>query len=341
MKALRLLTEKHLALDDVPEPPAPGAGEVQVRMRAVALNHIDLWGFRGMAFAKRTLPIVVGAEGVGEVVALGPGVAAPAIGTRVALYGGRTCGHCRSCRAGRDNLCENIGGIMGFHIDGMAADYLNIAARLTVPIPAAVSWTHAACAPITFSTVEHMLYDNAKLERGETILVHAAGSGIGTTAILMAKQTGCEVFATASTQAKLDKAKALGADHVINYSEERFETIVRRRTNKRGVDVVFEHVGPQTWAGSLLSLARGGRLVTCGSTSGMAAETNLYAIFQQQLTIKGSFGARIANVADGLAKMANGLLPVIDSEFALSDFEAGLARLASRDVFGKIVVHLA
>lgn len=340
MKALRLLEEKKLVLQDVPDPPKPDVGEIRVRMKAVALNHIDLWGFRGMAFAQRKFPLIVGAEGVGVVEAAGPNVAALAIGTRVALYGGRTCGTCRACKARRDNLCENIAGVMGFHIDGMAGELVNVPARLVVPIPAGVSWTDAACAPVTFSTVEHMLFDNAKLERGESILIHAAGSGIGSTAIKMAKQLGCTVFATASTAEKLEKAKALGADHVINYKEERFETVVRRKTGKRGVDVVFEHVGPDTWAGSLFALARGGRLVTCGSTTGVSAETNLYSIFQQQLHIFGSFGATLENVKDGLARMAGGLTPVIDSVYPLAQFEKGLSRLASRDVFGKIVVTI-
>lgn len=339
MKALRLIQERNLRIEDVPEPPPPGEGEVRLRMRAVALNHIDVWGYRGMAFAQRSLPITVGAEGVGEIEAVGAGVALSP-GTKVALYGGHTCGICRFCAAGRDNLCENIAGIMGFHIDGMARQWLNTPARLVVPVADNVSITHAACAGITFSTVEHMLMDNARLERGESILVHAAGSGIGSTAILYAKDLGCEIFTTASSDAKLEKAKALGAHHLINYKEQRFETIVRRKTNKRGVDVVFEHIGPDTWAGSLLALARGGRLVTCGSTSGVSAETNLYSIFQQQLHIFGSFGSPVRSIGDGLAKMARGILPVIDSEYPLEDFETGLARLASRDVFGKIVVHL-
>lgn len=340
MKALRLIEERKLILEDLPEPPAPGPGEVQLRMRAVALNHIDVWGYRGMAFAKRALPITVGAEGIGEVAAVGPDVTGLVTGQPVVLYGGRTCGTCKRCLEGRDNLCENVAGVMGFHIDGMAQQVLNIPARFVIPVPAGVSITHAACAGITFSTVEHMLFDNAKLERGETILIHAAGSGIGTTAILMAKDLDCEVFTTASTDEKLEKAKALGADHLINYKEQRFETIVRRKTGKRGVDVVFEHTGPDTWAGSIFALAKGGRLVTCGSTTGVSAETNLYSVYQQQLRIFGSFGASIRNVADGLAKMARGMTPVIDSEYGIEDLEKGLARLASRDVFGKIVIHL-
>jgi alcohol dehydrogenase len=339
MKALRLIQERNLQILDVPEPPPPGPGEVRLRMRAVALNHIDVWGYRGMAFAQRTLPITVGAEGVGEIEAVGADVALKP-GTLVSLYGGRTCGVCRRCLEGRDNLCENVAGIMGFHIDGMAQQVLNTPARLVVPVPETVGVTHAACAGITFSTVEHMLTDNAKLERGESILIHAAGSGVGSTAILFAKDLDCEIFTTASSAEKLEKAKALGAHHLINYKEQRFETIVRRKTNKRGVDVVFEHIGPDTWSGSLFALARGGRLVTCGSTSGVSAETNLYSIFQQQLHIFGSFGSPLRSIGDGLAKMARGIRPVIDSEYELGDFERGLARLASRDVFGKIVVHL-
>jgi NADPH:quinone reductase-like Zn-dependent oxidoreductase len=339
MKALRLIEERNLRILDVPEPPPPGPGEVRLRMRAIALNHIDVWGYRGMAFAQRNLPITVGAEGVGEIEAVGAGVTLKP-GTLVSLYGGRTCGTCRRCVEGRDNLCENIAGIMGFHIDGMAQQWLNTPARLVVPVPEGVGVTHAACAGITFSTVEHMLVDNAKLERGETILIHAAGSGIGSTAILYAGDLGCEIFTTASTDAKLEKARALGAHHLINYKEQRFETIVRRKTNKRGVDVVFEHIGPDTWAGSLFALARGGRLVTCGSTSGITAETNLFSVFQQQLHIFGSFGSPIRSIAGGLAKMARGILPVIDSEYPIEDFGTGLTRLASRDVFGKIVIHL-
>lgn len=341
MKALRLVKEKNLVLEDLPDLPPPAEGEVRVRMKAIALNHIDVWGYRGMAFAQRTLPITVGVEGVGEIEACGPGVTSRAVGDRVALYGGRTCGTCKACIEGRDNLCENIMGVMGFHLDGMAAQWINMPARLLVPIPDDVDWVKAACAPVTFSTVEHMLFDNAKLEPGEKILVHAAGSGIGSTAIVMAKAIGCEVFTTVGSDDKVAKAEALGADHVINYNERRFDSYVRRKTGKLGVDVVFEHIGPDTWGGSLFALKRGGRLVTCGSTTGVSAETNLYSIFQQQLRIFGSFGASMRNVADGLKKMADGTAqPVIDSEFAIEDLQEGLDRLINRQVFGKVVIHI-
>jgi alcohol dehydrogenase len=228
---------------------------------------------------------------------------------------------------------------MGFHVDGFARDRLNLAERLVIPVPAGVSLRDAACAPIGFATVEHMLFDNAKLKPGETILVHAGGSGIGTVAIKMAKALGCTVITTVGDDEKAEKAKALGADHVINYRKDRFESITRRLTGKKGVDVVFEHVGGEGFNGSLLCLKRGGRLVTCGSTAGPSITLNLMQLFQQQYKIFGSFGASMRNIRDGMAKMAGGLKPVIDTEFPLAEFERGLARLESRQVFGKIIVH--
>jgi NADPH:quinone reductase-like Zn-dependent oxidoreductase len=227
---------------------------------------------------------------------------------------------------------------MGFHIDGFARDLVNMPARLVVPVPRGVSFRDAACAPIAFATVQHMFFDNARLEPGETVLVHAGGSGIGTVAIKMAKAIGCTVITTVGDDAKADKARALGADHVINYRTDRFEGAVRKLTGRKGVDVVFEHVGAETFGGSLLCLKRGGRLVTCGATSGPAATINLMQLFQQQYRIIGSFGASMRNIRESLAKMAQGLLPVIDTEIPLADFERGLARLESRQVFGKIVV---
>jgi alcohol dehydrogenase len=349
MRALTLVSDRKIELLDVAAPPAPSAGEVQLRIKAIGLNHIDVWGWRGMAFAKRKLPLIVGVEAAGEIVAVGPPPSPPPqagegregvkVGDRVVAYGALTCGHCKACREGRDNLCENVTGIMGFHVDGFARDLINMPARLVVPIPQNVSFRDAACAPVAFGTVQHMLFDNAKLEPGETILVQAGGSGIGTTAIKMAKAIDCTVITTVGDDAKAEKAKALGADHVINYRTERFETLVRKLTGKKGVDVAFEHVGPDTFNGSLLCLKRGGRLVTCGSTSGQSITMNLFQLYLQQYRITGSFGCSLRNIRDSLAKMASGLLPVIDTEVALADFEHGLARLESRQVFGKIIVN--
>ncbi len=339
MRALTLVADRKLELRDVPAPPPPGPGEAQVRVKAVGLNHIDVWGFRGMAFAKRRLPLVVGAEAAGEIAAVGDGVTGLAPGDAVVMYGALTCATCKACREGRDNLCENVQGIMGFHVDGFARDLLNLPARLIIRVPDGVSARDAACAPIAFSTVEHMLFDNAKLQPGESILVHAGGSGIGTAAIRMAKAIGCMVITTVGDDVKAEKAKALGADHVINYRTDRFEHLVRKITAKKGVDVVFEHVGAETFNGSLLSLKRGGRLVTCGSTSGPTTTINLMQLFQQQYKIFGSFGASMRNIRDALDKMAGGLLPVIDTEVPLAELEKGLARLESRQVFGKVIVR--
>jgi alcohol dehydrogenase len=339
IRALQLIADRKLVLAEVPAPPPPRPDEVQIAIKAVALNHLDLWGFRGMAFAKRKLPLIVGAEASGEIAAIGADVTTFKPGDKVVMYGALTCGTCPACREGRDNLCENVGGIMGFHVDGFARERMNLPSRLVIRVPDGVSMRDAACAPIAFSTVEHMLFDNAKLKPGETILIQAGGSGIGTVAIKMAKAIGCTVITTVGDDDKAEKARALGADHVINYRKDRFATIARKLTGKKGVDVAFEHVGAETFNDSLLCLKRGGRLVTCGATSGPTINFNLMQLFQQQYKIFGSFGASMRNIRDSLTKMANGILPVIDTEIGLSELERGLARLESRQVFGKIVVH--
>ena len=340
MRSLQLLASRTLALVGMAEPGLPAPGEVQVRIGAVALNHIDVWGWRGMAFAKRKLPIVVGAEAAGTIVATGDGIDLKA-GTIVALFGAETCGHCQACREGRDNFCENVAGIRGFHVDGLARELINLPARLVVPAPAGVSVVDAACAPITYGTPEHMLFDNAHLTAGQTVLVQAGGSGIGTAAIQLAKAVGATVITTVSTDEKAAKAKALGADHVINYKQDRFEGVVRKLTKKEGVDVVFEHVGPDTFAQSMFCLKRGGILVTCGSTTGVSTEINLFQLYQRQLQLIGSFGCNLRNLATVLRKMADGIAkPVIDTLIPLEAIDSALARLESRDVFGKIVVTL-
>jgi len=338
MRALTLVADRQLVVADMPAPPPPGPGAVQIRVKAVALNHIDVWGYRGMAFAKRKMPLVVGAEASGEIAAIGDGVTRFAPGQKVVMYGALTCGVCPACKEGRDNLCENVGGIMGFHVDGFARELLNMPERLVIPVPDNVSLRDAACAPIAFSTVQHMLFDNARLQPGETVLVHAGGSGIGTVAIMMAKAIGCTVITTVGDDSKIAGVKALGADHVINYRKDRFEHETRKLTKKRGVDVVFEHVGADTFNGSLLCLKRGGRLVTCGSTSGPTTTINLMQLFQQQYRIIGSFGASMRNIAESLDKMAGGMKPVIDTEVPIADVESALKRMESRQVFGKIVV---
>lgn len=336
MRALQLLAEREIALREVP-PPAPAEGDLLLRVRAVALNHIDVWGARGMAFAKRRFPISLGAEAACEVLADAAGFRK---GERVVPYAAITCGTCRFCRRGQENLCENPVGVRGFHISGFAEEITTHPARLCVRIPDEVAWEDAACVAVAYATVEHMLFDNAQLEPGEWVLVHAGGSGIGSIAIRIAKSLGCTVITTVGSEAKAEKARALGADHVINYRTDRFEGVVRKLTAKRGVDVVFEHVGAETWSGSLLSLRRGGRLVTCGATSGPSASLNLMQLFQQQYRIIGSFGAPLSALSRALARIAAGVRPVIDTAYPLERAQDGLARLESRDVFGKILLRI-
>jgi alcohol dehydrogenase len=341
IRAAELHGQRHVVVNVVDDVPPPKPDEVKIRIGAVALNHIDVWSWRGMAFAKRELPIILGAEAAGEVVDVGDAVEDLFRGDVVAIYGAKTCGTCAPCQEGRDNFCEGPQAMYGFHIDGFLRTHVNVPARIAVKAPKGLDVMAAACAPITFGTVEHMLFDNAGLKAGETVLVHAGGSGIGTAAIQLAKAVGATVITTVGTAEKAKKAAALGADHVINYREERVEGRVRKITGRRGVDVVFEHVGPATWEGSIMSLKRGGRLVTCGSTTGVTQSTNLYLLFQQQLRLIGSFGCRMQNMRDVMDKMAKGLVaPTIDTVIGLDEIEKGLARLEARDVFGKIVVAL-
>jgi len=341
VRAVQILGERAISLAHIEEPAAPADDEITVQIRAVALNHIDVWSWRGMAFAKRTLPIILGAEAAGEVIGVGAAVETLGVGDVVALYGAKTCGTCEPCREGRDNFCEGPPSMYGFHIDGFLRERLNVPARLAVKAPPGLNAAAAACAPITFGTVEHMLFDNAKLRAGETVLVHAGGSGIGTAAIQLAKAAGATVITTVGSDEKAEGVRALGADHIINYRRERFEGRVRKITKRKGVDVVFEHVGADTWEGSLLSLTRGGRLVTCGSTTGMTAKINLHMLFQQQLRLIGSFGCRMENMRTVMSKMAQGFVhPVVDALIPLRDVESGLKRLEDRNVFGKIIVTL-
>lgn len=341
MFALKIVADRKIESADIAAPKEPRDDEVQVQIRAVALNHIDVWGWRGMAFANRKSGLIPGAEAAGEIVSVGNRVPELRKGQIVALYGAQTCGSCQPCFEGRDNFCENEKEIYGFHIDGFFREVLNIPARLVVPAPEGIDTIAAALSPITFGTSEHMLFDNAKLKSGETVLVHAGGSGIGSAAIQLAKAAGAIVITTVGNDNKVQKAFDLGADYVINYKSQRFESAARRLTKKKGVDVVFEHVGPSTWKGSLFCLKKGGRLVTCGSTTGVTAETNLNILYQQQLRLIGSFGCTKKNVHQVMVKMAQGIVnPVIDTTISVSQVEQSLKRLEDRLVFGKIVVVL-
>ena len=341
MRALNLIDNQNLQVIDIEQPNQPEDDEIQVRILVVALNHLDVWGWRGMAFAKRKLPLTIGAEASGEIVKCGKNVKGFHEGQIVSIFGAKVCGMCQNCKNGTDNLCENVGGIHGFHLDGFARELVNLPERQIVLAPDGCDKVMAALAPITFGTPEHMLYDNAKLTKDETILVHAGGSGIGTAAIQMSKSTGATVITTVGDDSKVKKCQELGADYVINYKNDRFEKEVRKITNKVGVDVVFEHVGADTWEGSMLALKAGGRLVTCGSTSGVSANTNLMMLFQRQLKIIGSFGCTKKNMKNVMAKMAKKeIRPVIDAEVKPDEIQTALKKMQNRNVFGKIIMHI-
>ena len=282
---------------------------------------------------------MVGAEASGEIAAVGAGVAGFKPGDKVVMYGAMTCGHCAACREGRDNLCENVGGIMGFHIDGFARELINLPARLVIPVPAGVRCATRPARRSPSAPPSTCCSTMPSSSRARPFWCMPAARASARSPSRWRKRIGCTVITTVGDDAKAEKAKALGADHVINYKTERFEGVTRKLTAKKGVDVVFEHVGGEGFNASLLCLKRGGRLVTCGSTAGPTVTINLMQLFQQQYKIFGSFGCSMRNIRDSLSKMAAGMAPIIDTEVALADFERGLARLESRQVFGKVIVN--
>jgi len=257
------------------------------------------------------------------------------------LAPGLSCGRCDWCRAGDDNLCASYG-IRGAKTDGGYAELAIAAARDALPLPPGLSFEEAAAFPLVFLTAWHMLVTRAKLQMGETILVHAAGSGVGHAAIQIAKYLGARVYTTVGSEAKLPKAKALGADEVINYQGEDFEERINTLTQQRGVSIVFEHIGPQTWEKSLRVLVRGGRLVTCGATSGPSVPLDLRYVFSRQLTIVGSMmgtRAELEQVTQLIGQRK--LKPVVDTVFPLREARAAQQRMLNRDVFGKLVLQPA
>lgn len=329
-----------LHYEELPDP-EPGPGEVRVRVQAVAMNHLDLWIRKGMPHVKLHYPFILGSDVAGVVDALGPGVRALSgmkEGDEVVLNPGVSCGRCRQCLAGRDNLCREYA-ILGEHRDGGYADYIVVPAQNLLPAPKRLRPAERAALPVTFLTVWQMLAEKARVQPGEVVLVHAAGSGVGAAAVQIAKLFGAEVIATASSDEKLARAKALGADHLVHSKNDDVVAEAKRITARRGVDIVIEHVGKATWSQSILACAWGGRIVTCGATSGPLAETDLRHVFFRQIDILGStMGSKSAlfQVLDHVA--AGKLHPVVDTELPLADAQAAHRRLAERSQFGKIVL---
>lgn len=324
-----------LRYEDAPEP-VPGAGEALVRVRACALNHLDVWQRRGMERVQVPFPHISGADAAGEVIDAPGGEFAA--GRRVMLQPGISCGRCAACLDGRDNECAKYD-VLGSRSDGGYAEMVKVPAQNLIAIPDAMGFVEAAAFPLTFLTAWHMLITRARLRAGEDVLVLGAGSGVGQAAIQIARLHGARVFATAGTDEKLAKARQLGACDVINHATEDVPGRVREFTNGRGVDVVIEHVGVATWDRSLKSLARSGRLVTCGATTGYDAQIDLRVLFVRQLSLLGSYMGRKAGLLRAAQFFFAGeLRPVVDTTFPLAEAAAAQQRLESREQFGKIVL---
>ena len=328
-----------LRLDEI-DPPQPRAGEVTVDVKACALNRLDIWNRGGLRVAI-PLPHILGSDVSGIVAEAGDGVSEEWVGQEVVLQPGLSCrDRCLRCLQGRDNECKEYN-ILGYQVDGGYTERLRIPAGNLLPKPKNLSFEEAASVPLVFLTAWHMLVERAQLRPGESVLVLAAGSGVGIAAVQIAKLWGARVIATASTDAKLEKARALGADEVINYKEKDFAQEVRRLTDKQGVDVVIEHVGRDTFEKSLHSLARGGRLVTCGATAGPNVEIDLRYIFARHLSIMGSYMGGKPELAELLPFFDHGRLrPVVDRIFPLKEAADAHRHMESRAQFGKIVLRI-
>lgn len=340
MKAI--VFEKHGGPDVLryTEAPTPtiGANEVLVRVKACALNHLDLWVRRGLPGVPIPLPHIPGSDIAGEVAEVGSGVTTVRLGQKVVLAPGVTCGKCSACISGNDNRCRSFTNL-GYMIDGGCAEFVKVPEVNCLAYPKNLSYEEAASIPLVFQTAWHMLLVRAELQPGEDVLVLGAGSGVGSAAIQIAKFFGARVIATAGTQEKLEQATELGADHVINHKTQKIRDEVRRITNKRGVDVVFEHVGAATWEDSLASLAYAGRLVTCGATTGYDAKLDLQILFAKQLSLLGSYMGTKSDLHSVMRLVADGRFhPVIDRIFPLAEAAAAHAYLESGAQFGKVVL---
>ena len=324
-----------LRYEEAPDP-AAAPGQVVVRVRACALNHLDLYQRRGLERVTIPFPHISGADVSGEV-ADAPG-GEFAAGTRVLLQPGLSCGRCAACLGGIDNMCARYD-VLGYQSDGGYAELVRVPAVNVVPMPDHVSFVDAAAFPLTFLTAWHMLVGRAKVTAGETVLVLAGASGVGQAAIQLAKLFGARVIATAGSDAKRARARDLGADDVIDHYGADIATEARRLTGRRGVDIVVEHVGQATWAKSVRALAPGGRLVTCGNTTGWDAAIDLRFLFSRQLSLLGSYmGTKGELLQAAPLFFAGRLRPLVDAVLPLSAAAEAHRRLEAGDVVGKLVL---
>ncbi len=318
--------------------PEPQAGWVRVAVRAAALNQLDIFVLKGLPGVD--LPHIGGADGAGVVEAIGEGVTGIAVGQEVVFDPGVSCGHCTACLAGEQSLCASFG-LLGEHRDGTLAEAVLVPALSVAPRPAHLSWEEAAAFPLTFLTAWRMLFTRARLTAGETVLIHGIGGGVSLACLVLAKLAGARVLVTSRSAAKLERALALGADEAMP-SNDQVAREAKRRTGDRGVDLVVDSVGAATWLLSLKAARRGGRIVTCGATSGPNPAEEIRLIFWNQLSILGStMGSREDWRRLVETVVANRLRPVVDSVHALADGRAAYERMVQAEQFGKIVVSVA
>jgi NADPH:quinone reductase-like Zn-dependent oxidoreductase len=340
MKAIRF--HEHggpevLRYEEAPDPVA-APGRIVVRVRACALNHLDLWQRRGLDRVKIPLPHISGADVAGEIQAVGDGVTGLSQGARVMLQPGLSCGRCPRCLAGEDNFCDQYD-VLGYQSDGGDAELVAVPAANAIRLPDAIDFVTAAAFPLAFLTAWHMLHARARLGEGETVLVVAAGSGVGQAAVQLARAAGARVIATAGGEAKAERARSIGAEAVIDHYRDDVVARVRELTNRRGVDVVIEHVGTATWERSVRALARGGRLVTCGATTGHAATLDLRHLFARQLSLLGSYMGGKPELLRASELFFRGVVrPVVDRTFPLSETAQAHRYLESSSQFGKVVL---
>ena len=324
-----------ISVDTVADP-TPGPGEALIRVRACALNHMDLWARKGVPGFTFPLPLIPGCDIAGTVLEA-EGIPA---GTEVVIQPGISCGQCAECHRGDDMLCASYG-ILGETQHGGCAEMVVVPRANLIAKPTNLSFPEAAAYPLTFLTAWHMLVARAQVRPGETVLVHAAGSGVGSAAIQIARLYGARVFATAGSRQKCERGRSLGAEVAINYQENpNWSKTVYQLTNRRGVDIVIEHVGAATFEGSLRALTRGGRLITCGATTGGQVPLNLQRLFFKNLALMGSTMGSKGELHTITGHVANGSLkPLVDRVLPLADVREAHRALEAREAFGKIVIE--
>ncbi len=322
------------------EVPDPGPREVRVRVRAVAVNHVDVWTRRGLPHLKYEFPYRLGADIAGDVEALGPGARGVAVGDRVLVNPGLSCGVCARCLSGADNLCKHYR-LFGEGAQGGYSRHLNVPDTNLLPCPTSLSFTDAAAVPVTFLTAWQMVVRKAEVTPGQTVLVQAAGSGVSTAAIQIVKMHGGRVITTAGSDEKLERARALGADHVVNYTTTDFVAECKRLTDKVGVDAVIEHVGGEVFVKSVLATRWGGRVVTCGATAGFTPSLDLRHIFFRQVEVRGSTMGPKGDLFTVLSHVqAKKLKPVVDRVLPLWKAAEAHGLVEERKLFGKVVLEV-